>query len=226
MVTPFGEGIWVVEQPFRFLGIPLGARMTVLRYGNGDLLLHSPLEIDDATRREIDALGPVRAIVAPSRLHYLCTNALRRHYPEARVYGSPAFAKRSSGIDFSGILRAEAEDAWAGDLDQIPLQGHRFLDEVLFFHRPSRTLVVTDLIASTHRADPWSARLFGRVDGIYERPALPVTLRLGFGDRGAARETVDRVLGWDFDRVVLSHGHLIPEGGKALVRRAYEFLAR
>jgi hypothetical protein len=48
-------------------------------------------------------------------------------------------------------------------------------------------------------------------------------MRLSFTDRKALRGFVERVLDWDFDRIVLSHGDLVERSGKDVFRDAYAF---
>ena len=59
------EGLWVEDRPLRLLGIEVGARMTVVRLEDGGLFLHSPVALDADLRSDLDALGPVRCVVAP-----------------------------------------------------------------------------------------------------------------------------------------------------------------
>jgi hypothetical protein len=66
MLTAFAEHIWTAARPARFWGVETGSRMTVVRLAGGGLFVHSPVALDPATRRAVDALGPVRAVVAPS----------------------------------------------------------------------------------------------------------------------------------------------------------------
>ena len=220
------DAIWTVTEPFSFLGIPVGARMTVVRLASGELWVHSPVGTDHALRRELDALGPVRHVVVPSRFHYLCAAEFHGHYPDARVYVSPAAAPKLGKLRIAGVLGDEPEPAWAGELEQLGIRGHRFMDEVLFFHPAARTLIVTDLLLSTHADSPWIARLAGRLGGFYERPAPPPELRFTFKDPVAWRECLERVLAWDFERIVVSHGHVISTGGKQVLRRAFRSLLR
>ena len=63
-LNAIADGVWVVPAPLRFMGIfAIGTRMTVIRAGDG-LVLHSPIAIDEALKAEVDALGPVRHVVA------------------------------------------------------------------------------------------------------------------------------------------------------------------
>jgi hypothetical protein len=166
----------------------------------------------------------VQAIVAPSRMHHLFVNAFRAHFPEALLFGSDQLVKPESDIPFGRTLSDHAEPELADQLDQARVQGHGVLDEVVFFHRASRTLLLCDLLESVHADTPIFARFVGWTFGMYEHPRPPLDMQFGFHDRPAARAFIKRVLAWDFDRIVLAHGHLIESGGKDVLRRAFAFL--
>jgi hypothetical protein len=51
-------------------------------------------------------------------------------------------------------------------------------------------------------------------------------MRLMIRDKSALCRGLDRVLAWDFDRVLLSHGELLASGGREELREAFEFLRR
>src|SRR5690242_14804067 len=58
--------LWIAEMPAAKFGFEFGARMTVVRLPGGGLFLHSPIALTPELRRELDALGPVRCVIAPS----------------------------------------------------------------------------------------------------------------------------------------------------------------
>jgi hypothetical protein len=43
-------------------------------------------------------------------------------------------------------------------------------------------------------------------------------------DRRAARESLERILAWDFDRVIVAHGDVLESGGHEALRRGYAWL--
>jgi glyoxylase-like metal-dependent hydrolase (beta-lactamase superfamily II) len=43
-------------------------------------------------------------------------------------------------------------------------------------------------------------------------------------DRAAARLSLERILAWDFDRVILAHGDVVERGGRAALREGYAWL--
>ena len=216
--------VWTAHQPLTFYGLHITTCMSVVRLGDGRLWVHSPIDLDEAGRAELDARGEVAAIVAPSRMHHLFLEPFRAHYPKARVFGSDRLVEQHKEIPFRPLAADHPEPEWAADLDQARVEGHNYLDEVVFLHRASRTLILCDLLESVHADSPFFQRFIGRLAGMYEHPRPPPDMRLGFKDRPAARAFVERVLGWDFDRIVIAHGHLIASGGKDVFRSAFGFL--
>ena len=57
------DSIWHVTTPHAFMGLHVGARMTVVKLSSGGLLLHSPVPVDDALAAELAVLGEVTHIV-------------------------------------------------------------------------------------------------------------------------------------------------------------------
>ncbi|HEX5067892.1 MAG TPA: DUF4336 domain-containing protein, partial [Myxococcota bacterium] len=81
--------LWVADRPQSFYGLVVGTRMTVIRLDDGSLLLHSAVKLDPELRKELDALGPVRYVVAPNRVHHLYAGKVRDAYPDARLWIGP-----------------------------------------------------------------------------------------------------------------------------------------
>src|SRR5690606_28854100 len=139
---------------------------------------------------------------------------------------SPKLPAKRRDVAFDAVLGDEPDAAWGGELDSCRLRGQPYLDEVVFLDRPSRTLIVADLCAEVGDEWPPGSRLLARLGGIRGRHAPPRDVRLlfRFGDRAAAGRSLARVLGWDFDRLVLAHGRLVEAGARPLLRRAFAFL--
>ena len=144
-LEPFGEELWLARTPLRFLGLPIGRVMTVARLRAGALWVHSAAPLDDELRRELKDLGEVRWVVAPNRLHgHVSMGQYKTAFPHARLVAGPGLPERRRDLTFDAVLGDEIDPAWAGALDQLTFAGHRWLPEVLFHHRPSRTLVTGD----------------------------------------------------------------------------------
>jgi hypothetical protein len=222
-LTPFAEGLWTQARPLRFLGVETGTRMSVVRLADGALFVHSPVALDAGTRGAVDALGPVKAVVAPSLFHHLYVAEWIETYPEAVFCACPGLARKRPDLGFGRELGDEPEEEWRGELEQVFFAARSLENEVVFFHRASRTLLCVDLLFNLATHPSLLTRLAARLIGNRE-PGATRLERLITRDRAGAREQVDRMLAWDIDRIVLSHGDLIERDGREVLRRAYAWL--
>jgi hypothetical protein len=204
------------------LTVQAGRRMAVVRLSGGGLLVHSPAPLDDRLRAELDDLGPVRFVVPASLLHgHLYMEQYAAAYPDVRLFAAPGLARRRKDLEFEGELGGEPDPSWSADLDQTTFDGHRFITEVVFRHRASGTLIVGDVVWNVTPAMSVTGRLWaGWRQGVRPTPAF----RLGIRDRAAARASRDRILAWDFDRILIGHGEMVESGGHAAFERAYSWL--
>jgi hypothetical protein len=223
-LTPLASDLWVATRPLPILVGDIGARMTVIRLRFGGLLLHSPVKLDSATRAALDELGSVRWIVGPSKVHHLFLPDYVRAYPEAVLCGAPGLPAKRADLRFTHVLDDTVRSQWRGEVEFLPFEGAPGLGEVVFFHPASRTLVLTDLAFNVRRGAPNRARTFHALVGAVGRFGPHRIVRLAIRDRQAARRSVDRLLAWDFDRVVVSHGEVLETGGKRAVETAFAFL--
>jgi hypothetical protein len=216
--------LWITDSPLRFLGLEVGARMTVVRLPGPRLLLHSPIAAAPDLVREVEALGPVAYIVAPNRLHHLFVGEWQRACPDALLYVAPGLDTKRADLAIAGVLDDEPEPGWKGVLDQVLLAGFPFANEVVFFHRPSATLVATDLAFNVGSSSPPLTRLAFRLGGTYGRLSPTLLERLLVRDRMAFRHSLERILEWPFDRVVVAHGDVSEKGGREELVRGYSWL--
>lgn len=213
--------VWIAEAPLRFFGLQFGTRMTVVRLADGSLLLHSPIPLPPRLRARVDALGPVRHVVSPNKLHHLFLGPALAAYPRARLHVPPGLARKRPELAGGEPLTDLAPSAWAGTLDQLVVRGSWMMEEVVFLHRASRTLIVADLCEHFGRQSPLLTRVVARIAGMYGRPRMPPDWRFTFRDRAARRAAFARLLAWDFDRVILAHGALLDAGAKPVFEREY-----
>ncbi|HET6305301.1 MAG TPA: DUF4336 domain-containing protein [Myxococcota bacterium] len=216
--------LWVAERSQRFYGLEVGTRMTVLRLADGSLLLHSPVSLDAALRRELDARGPVRFAVAPNRVHHLHAGEVASVYPEARLWIAPGLERKRPDLVFEGVLGDEAPAPWRGQVDQVFFRGRPYENEVVFHHRASRTLILCDLAfhfrAGTHPVTRLLMQLIRSYDRFGPSRLDPLLIR----DRKQARQSLERILAWDFDRIVVAHGDVLEHGGRQALREGYAWL--
>jgi hypothetical protein len=207
LLEELAPGLFVHDGRKRFLGFLIHRCMTVIRLPSGVLWVHSPNALDKGLRAELDRLGRVGFVVAPNAMHGFAVDAFARAYPEARVLVAPNFPERHPGLGFTRVLGDAPEPAWAGELDQAIVAGNPFLHEVVFLHRATRTLVVTDLVENMRREHlSWWGRVLGRVFDFYGKPVPSPEHCLYTLDPDAAAASLERIRSWDFERIVLSHG--------------------
>ncbi|MEW6271408.1 MAG: DUF4336 domain-containing protein [Thermodesulfobacteriota bacterium] len=215
--------LWVATRPLALIVGDIGTRMTVLRLANGDLLLHSPVPLDAPTRHALDALGRVRWVVGPSKPHHFYLGEYAAAYPHAELCGAPGLAEKRRDLAFAHELdAATARRLWGGEVEVRLFEGAPFMNEVVFFHPASRTLILTDLAFNVRTRN--RARLFHRLVGATDRFGPHLIVRLGIRDKAAARRSRDALLGWDFDRVVVAHGDVLETGGRAAMTSAFAWL--
>src|SRR5262245_7111014 len=218
------ENLWVVERPQNFYGLPVGTRMTVIRLADGRLLLHSPVALDPDLRRQLDAIGRVCFAVAPNRVHHLYAGEVARAYPGARLWVAPGLERKRPDLVFEAVLTDEAPDEWSGEVDQVFFRGRPYENEVAFFHRPSRSLILCDLAFNFGPSAAAPTRLLMKLLRSYGRLAPSKLDPLLIRDGRAARESLERILAWDFDRIIVAHGDILESGGHDVLRRGYAWL--
>jgi hypothetical protein len=224
-----GQGLWAHQAPLRFAGLEVGRRMNVVRLGSGDLLVHSPAPLEPPLREALDRLGPVRFVVAPNCLHgHLWMEQYAAAYPNLELHAPPRLRRRRKDLTFAADLGDEPDPRWAGELDQALVRGHRAMPEVVFLHRPSRSLVIGDLGMHFGPSAAPATRFMAQLGRIYGRLRPTPAFRMLFRrrDRPATRASFERILAWDFDRIVVGHGDNIETGGREALREAYGWLWR
>lgn len=232
-LKPVAENIWIVDGPvIRFgamgLTMPFPTRMTVIRLGDGRLFVHSPTHMTEDLRAEIEALGQVCFIIAPNRIHYWWVPNWHAAFPDAAVWLAPGVrAQAGSHIDFDAPELLESGGyGWDDDIATLPVSGS-YMTEVVFFHRPSRTLVLTDFIENFEPGMlPWWMRWLTRLGGVLDpEGAMPRDMRLTFRkQKSQLRTAITQMLDWNPERVIIAHGRWYERDGAAELRRAFAWI--
>lgn len=219
------DQVWLQEYPIHYAGCDFNARMAVIRVTDTELLLHSPCEIDPKTKEAISALGKVAYIVAPGSYHYFHVASAQAAFPDAETYICPGVERKLPDLDFDWFLGDRPPKAWAGILDQVLVRGNKHIWEVAFYHRPSRTLLLVDLIENFTDQTPnvnWLLRLWWKaVFRMWNNPRPAPEYQMGWKDKTAARRSLRKILEWDFDKIIMSHGDLIEVNAKERALEAW-----
>jgi hypothetical protein len=224
MLRLIADDLWVADQPLRYLGVALTTRMTIVRLADGALVVHSPIRLTDELRSAAASAGRARFIIAPNRFHHLFVPDWQQAYPDAQTFCAPGLDTKRADLKFTAILGDDPPAAWANEMDQAFMRAFPPLNELVFFHRKTRTLIFTDLLFNIARHDSAYGRFLLRLDGAFHGLAIPRSFRLILRRRRPeCAAFLNRLLSWDFDRVILAHGEIINSGAKPAVERAWRF---
>jgi Domain of unknown function (DUF4336) len=228
MLEACGDSVWCHEQRIRFGGLPLWHRMTVVRLAGGGLLVHSPTRLDAELTADLRRNGAVVAIVAPSWWHDLYLEGWLAAFPAAELYAAPTLVRWRPALPVSGVLTNVPPSLWEGDLEQHWVQGiGLFLDEVVFHHAATRSLIVADLLFNFSPRDSWLTRMLAPlVIGPYPGCRFARMYRPFVLDRRAFRDSIEHILSWDFDRIIVGHGAVVQVDAREAFRSAFRWLVR
>jgi len=204
------DQIWVLEYPVRFAGMDLFGRTTILKLENGDLIVHDPCEIDDLVKEEIDAIGIVKYIVAPGSYHHLFVTDFQQKYLNAETFLCPGLEQKRQDIQFDWILGNKPDHRW----------------EVAFFHKPSKTLILVDLLENIGDDYQHSANLLLRfwwkiVFRMWNNPKAAPEYQMGWGNKQIVKNGLEKTLNWNAERVILAHGEIIDNNVNKILSTAW-----
>jgi hypothetical protein len=231
---PVAPEIGMVDGPFEYLTVagirlplPFTTRMTVARLSNGDLFLHSPIKFEKRLADELQGIGRIRHLVSPNQFHYAHIGEWAKAFPDAITWASPLVRKRARArhidVHFARDLDLQAPHEWSQEIDQILFPGGYF-KEFIFFHKQSKTLILTDTIINFELEkidEPW--RTLARLTGMYYPHGqiffgmrLPLLLK-----KRKADAVIRRLREWRPQRILLSHGRCFDAGAEEAVRRIF-----
>jgi hypothetical protein len=223
MLESVAPGIWCRAVPLRFFGLETGTRMTLMGLSDSRLLVHSPISLTPELKAEVDALGTVAGIVAPSLFHHLYVAPWAAAYPQAITACCPGLEHKRRDLRWQRILSDTPEGEWQGDVDQVFFSANKLANEVAFFHRASSTLVCSDVIFNLARHPSPLTRAAAVLLG-NRAPGATLLERLMIRDHASAHAQIGRMLSWNPQRIVLAHGPIVASDGTEVLRRAFAWL--
>lgn len=226
MLHDLGDGLFYAEGSVRFYGIRIMTRMEVVVLPDGGLAVVSPLLPDDALFAALDAIGPVRHILSPNKIHNHGLAGFAARYPQAQLWASPGLPERRPDLAFDGTLTDTPHPDWAPVLDQHLTRGNAFFSEVALFHRASRTLIVADLVENLSRETLPSAagRLAAKAGHIFGHPMASPEFRMYTDDPDAAEASLHAIAAWPFTRILMAHGDIIAKNAGQVFAEVVEAL--
>ncbi|MEM6730961.1 MAG: hypothetical protein AAF658_05365 [Myxococcota bacterium] len=223
-IKPIGPDVYEVRGEHKMsAGWFFPLRTVIARTPTGGLWVHSPLRLEDSLAAEVDALGAVEFLIAPSNLHHLYMQPWKGRWPSAKMIGARGLRKKRPDLVFDATLDEHPE---MPGFETVFVDGAPTLGESVFFHVASKTLICTDLMFNLGPANtrgfltPWILRMANA----YGRPAQSRLVRMATKDRERAGHSVRRILEWPFERIAMAHGDIVETDAKATLTTACQWM--
>jgi hypothetical protein len=233
VLKPVAQNVWIADGPeidmaYWGLALPFPTRMTLVRLADGGLFVHSPIAPHAGLMDHVAVLGEVRHLIAPNSLHYWHVAAWKARFPQAKVHAVPGLRQKSGrrfAVDAS--LGHVAPPDWRAEIDQVLIEGG-LLSECDFFHQPSGTAILTDLVENFEaaRVKPRLLRWIMRLSHVTDpHGSAPYDMRMSFrGHQRSLRAGVRRMLDWPAERVIIAHGRWFERDGAREMARAFAWV--
>lgn len=222
------EKLWIYDgEVVSFYGLPYSTRMTVIKLNNDLLWIHSPAKLNHDLLSEIGKLGRIGYLIAPNKLHHLYLSEWLDEFPAAECHAAPGLIDKRKDITFTKKLTDQADPAWQEEIGQTLFDGSFWMEEVVFFHRSSKTLILTDLIEnfSPHVFNGWQLLLAKATGIVSPNGKTPIDWRLSFFfGKSKAGKALETILNWQPENIIISHGECIFGNGEGFLEQSFSWL--
>lgn len=216
MIEKIDENIFCVRVPFATAGVQIGARSTIIKLADGKLWLHSPVNFTEEDAQYIQKLGKVAYIVAPNTFHHLFLRQAKDRFPDAKIFHAPGLDTKRKRFQFDGAILDQ--DSWSEEIDQILLEGMPKFNEVVFFHKPSQTMITTDLVFNLQNPVGFRTMVMTKLFGTYKKTTVSKLFKLMVKNPDAMKASFDKMAMWPTEKIIMSHGEVIKERGAEIFR--------
>lgn len=221
MPEPIATDLWQSHHDLFLPGrVHFPCRMTTIRLRDGSLALHSPIPIDDSLAAKIQRLGEVKYLLAPNTFHHLFLKDCRQRYPQAKLYAAAGLSRKRADPPMDGTLGEETPAVLREELDQLLIAGAAKVNEMVFLHKASASLIVTDLVFNIRQPRGWLTALILRAMGASAKTAQSRAWRFFVKDRKAFLASLEKLFSWEFDRLIMAHGDIVESNAKQVLREA------
>jgi hypothetical protein len=229
MIKELDRNIWVSEQPLRYFGLNVGTRMTIIRLSHGELAIISPIQPTPEIIAQLGKLGEVGHIIAPNLYHHLFAEDFKKLYPKALFWAASGLKLKKPNYSIDRIIANDEGILWDGlehmffdGFKTLDLRGFVPLNEWVFFHSLTRTLILTDAAFNFDESFPALTQFAARLIGGYKNLSPSLLERVATTEKERVRRSVEKILNWDFERVIMAHGSIVEENAKQQLKLGYE----
>ena len=219
-----GENIWTIDYDFKLLGAEFGNRMTIIRYEDNKLLLHSPIPFTPTLKRVIDTLGTVTLLMAPNLMHNLFINDWKKEYASATLIAPKNIKKVEFDITLEDISNSVVDIFPTQAIQLQFIAGMKGINEYALIHKESRTLILTDLAFNIQKTPGIWSTLFFRLYGAYGKFGPTFLIKSIIKNKEKFSQSIDAILTQEFDKIIISHGETVKSGGREIFINAFSHI--
>jgi len=214
-IDTIGPNIFLQKHPLSMMGCKLGKVVTIIKLESGKTVIHSTASFSKSDIGEIRDLGEPEFLLVASNFHDTYANAGRNAFPDI-PYFVPANFPNSQTLGATGISEFKGED----ELKIIEIKGMPKLNEFAIFHRPSKTLIIADLIFNlSDSVGAWTKWFLKTTVKLDSFPGQSAFLRRFIEDEAAYRESLAEIAELDFEKIIVGHGEPVIADAKAVFKR-------
>ena len=213
------ENLWIKRFPLNLMGGRQGRVVTIIRLTSGQLIIHSTGPFTRADVTEIETLGDPGWMTDTMLRHDTFAKQGRAAFPNIPYLVPEGFAELAH---VNGKLLLPPPPAWASEVEVLLIDGMPNAKEHVFLHKPSRTLIVADLVFNFGPSTGWTAFFRSILMGVSTHPDAARLYPMLVKDRDPYDRSVRELLTWDFDRIIVGHNEVVETNGKACLKKALE----
>jgi hypothetical protein len=139
--------------------------------------------------------------IAPNNFHNGHIKKMKMTFPNAQFYG-PKRSARVSGVELKNTKELKLKDT-----DIYFILGNNSLSESCFFHKPTSTLIVTDLLFNMSHKMNISTKIMMKLVGTYKRIATSRMVRASIKDKELFNTSIQTLINLAPKKVIPSHGN-------------------
>lgn len=214
-------GIWRISQPVDIGPIKMKSNSTVIKLNDDSLWINSPPELNSQLIEELRGLGQVKYVIAPNLQHHLFFRQFLNTFPEAQGFCAPGL-KIMNENDIS--LNNPVNFPWKDEVQGLYIEGLPVLNETIWYHHKTSTLIVTDLLFNFCDDNKGLMRFLARVLGVYQKLRMSRTMKLMIKDKTRFADSIKKLSDWDIKRIVLAHDQVIEKDCKSKLSNAFSWI--
>lgn len=224
MINEHTPSLWTVDHDFHVMGIPMTTRMTLARIHDDQWAAISPVPLTDTDLQKINDSAKVRYIIAPNNFHHLFINNAKRYWPDAEVYTPASLIKKRPDLTGSTLIDDQTTQPWSDTLTPLRIHGSDAIEEFVFFHQESSTLVVTDICFNIIDPQGFKLKLFTLLSGTRGGLKTSRIMKLLYRNKSSLKQSVEKITQWPFDRLIVAHGDVVEQNAATEFKASFGWL--